>query len=138
MFFIPGIGREEDLRLASSYKMNFVRIGTNVTQIAESEKFIKQAKDLGMFVSYNPMKSYAVSPELWGRGAAQACEWGADIVCLVDSAGSMDPDEVSQYLRAGRASSPVHLGFHGHDNLSLSMANTLRAVDEGAVLVDSS
>jgi 4-hydroxy-2-oxovalerate aldolase len=138
MFFIPGIGRERDLHLASRYKMDFVRIGTDATNISEAERFIRQAKELGMLVSYNAMKSYAVSAEEWGRNAAQVHKWGADIVCLVDSAGSMDPEEVSLYLKAARSCSPVHLGFHGHDNLSLSMANTLRAIDEGAVLVDSS
>jgi isopropylmalate/homocitrate/citramalate synthase len=89
MFFIPGIGREADLRLASQYKMPFVRIGTNITEIDQAEPFIKQAKDLGMLVSFNGMKSYAVSPERWGSCAAQMQQWGADIVCLVDSAGSM-------------------------------------------------
>jgi 4-hydroxy-2-oxovalerate aldolase len=138
MFFIPGIGRADDLRLASRYKMPFVRIGTNITEIDQAEPFIKQAKDLGMLVSFNGMKSYAVSPEEWGQKAAAVGEWGADIACLVDSAGCMFPDQISKYLRAARAESPVALGFHGHDNLALSMANTLRAIDEGAALVDSS
>lgn len=138
MFFIPGIGREDDLRLAARYGMHFVRIGTNVTEVDRAEGFIKQTKDLGMFVSYNGMKSYAVSPVQWGRCAAAAHGWGADIVCLVDSAGGMQPDDVSAYLKAARSQSPGPLGFHGHDNLSLSMANTLRAIDDGAVLVDSS
>jgi len=84
------------------------------------------------------MKSYAVSPSEFGRAVAKAHKWGADIACLVDSAGSMDPDSVAAFMRAAKAESPIHLGFHGHDNLSLAMANTLRAVDEGAVLVDSS
>ncbi len=138
MFFIPGIGRSEDLRLAARYGMSFIRVGTNINEIHQAESFIKEARDLGMLVSYNGMKSYALSPELWGRHAAQAQAWGADIVCLVDSAGSMYPEEVSSYLRAARKECGVPLGFHGHDNLSLSMANTLRAIEEGAVLVDSS
>ena len=50
----------------------------------------------------------------------------------------MDPDSVAAYLRAAKAESSSPLGFHGHDNLSLAMANTLRAIEEGAVLVDSS
>ncbi len=69
---------------------------------------------------------------------AQVHKWGADIACLVDSAGSMDPDSVAAYLRAAKAESSSPLGYHGHDNLSLAMANTLRAIEEGAVLVDSS
>jgi 4-hydroxy-2-oxovalerate aldolase len=138
MFFIPGIGREEDLRLAARYGMSFIRIGTNVTEAAQSEPYISLAKDLGFIVSYNAMKSYAVSPSEFGKVVAQVHNWGADIACLVDSAGSMDPDSVAAYLRAAKAESASPLGYHGHDNLSLAMANTLRAIEEGAVLVDSS
>ncbi|HEX3819883.1 MAG TPA: hypothetical protein VHW45_06110 [Candidatus Sulfotelmatobacter sp.] len=137
-FFIPGIGREEDLRLAARYGMSFVRVGTNVTDTAQAESYIKLAKDLGLIVSFNAMKSYAVSPAEFGKVVAEVHSWGADIACLVDSAGSMDPDAVAAYLRAARAESESPLGFHGHDNLSLAMANTLRAIEEGAVLVDSS
>ena len=138
MFFIPGIGREEDLHLAARYGMSFIRIGTNVTETAQAEPYIALAKELGFIVSYNAMKSYAVSPEEFGKAVAQVHRWGADIACLVDSAGSMDPDSVAAYLRAAKAESPSPLGYHGHDNLSLAMANTLRAIEEGAVLVDSS
>jgi len=138
MFFIPGIGREEDLRLAARYGMSFVRIGTNVTETAQAEPYIALAKDLGLIVSYNAMKSYAVSPTEFGEAVAKVHAWGADIACLVDSAGSMDPDSVAAYLRAAKAQSSSPLGYHGHDNLSLAMANTLRAIEEGAVLVDSS
>jgi len=137
-FFIPGIGREEDLRLAARHGMSFVRIGTNVTETAQAEPYIALAKELGFIVSYNAMKSYAVTPAEFGKIVAAVHSWGADIACLVDSAGSMDPDSVAAYLRAAKAESPSPLGFHGHDNLSLAMANTLRAIEEGAVLVDSS
>ena len=138
MFFIPGIGREEDLRTAARYGMSFVRIGTNVTEALQAEPYIVLAKELGFIVSYNAMKSYAVTPAEFGKVVGQVHRWGADIACLVDSAGSMDPDSVSAYFRAAKAESDSPLGYHGHDNLSLAMANTLRAIDEGAVLVDSS
>src|SRR5580700_8175707 len=138
MFFIPGIGREEDIRLAASCGMSFVRIGTNVTEAAQAEPYIALAKEIGLIVSYNAMKSYAASPAEFGAVVAKVHAWGADIACLVDSAGSMDPDSVAAYLQAAKAESAAPLGFHGHDNLSLAMANTLRAIEEGAVLVDSS
>jgi len=138
MFFIPGIGREEDVRLAARYGMSFIRIGTNVTETALAEPYIALAKELGFIVSHNAMKSYAVTPEEFGKIVARVHSWGADVACLVDSAGSMDPDSVSAYMRAAKAESDCALGYHGHDNLSLAMANTLRAIDEGAVLVDAS
>jgi 4-hydroxy-2-oxovalerate aldolase len=138
MFFIPGIGRDLDIHNAARCGMSFIRIGTNVTETTQAEPYIALAKELGLIVSYNAMKSYAVSPAEFGRAVAQVRGWGADIACLVDSAGSMDPDSVAAYLRAAKAESDSPLGFHGHDNLSLAMANTLRAIEEGAVLVDSS
>lgn len=138
MFFIPGIGREKDLRLAARYGMNFVRIGTNITELEGAQKYFEKAKDLGFIVSYNAMKSYAVPPAEFAEKAARAHAWGADIVYLVDSAGCMYPDDICQYFTAVKNVSDVPLGFHGHDNLSFAMANTLRAVECGAVLVDAS
>jgi 4-hydroxy-2-oxovalerate aldolase len=138
MFFIPGIGREEDLRLAAQYRMPFVRIGTNINEYEQARPYIELAKELGMIVSYNAMKSYAIAPQEFGAIAAQIRAWGADIVYVVDSAGTMYPDDVSAYFKAIQDESDVPIGFHGHDNLSLAVANTMQAVDHGAVLVDSS
>ncbi len=71
MFFIPGIGRAEDLRLAARYRMPFVRIGTNINEIQRAQPFIELAKELGMIVSYNAMKSYAVTPADFFGGPRQ-------------------------------------------------------------------
>lgn len=138
MFFIPGIGDAEDLRVAAAHHMGFVRIGTNTTDIASAQPFIELAKELGMAVSYNAMKSYAVPPAEFARCCSLARSWGADIVCLVDSAGGMYPEDVAAYLNAAKNSCDARLGFHGHDNLALAMANTIRALECGATLVDSS
>ncbi|HWW62937.1 MAG TPA: hypothetical protein VN181_16300, partial [Thermoanaerobaculia bacterium] len=138
MFFIPGIGRADDLRLAARYGMKFVRIGTNVTQSEQARASIELAKELGMTTSYNAMKSYAVTPAEFARRAAEMRSWGADVVCLVDSAGSFDGETIAQYMRATREMSDVAIGFHGHDNLAMAVANSVRAVEEGAVLVDAS
>jgi 4-hydroxy-2-oxovalerate aldolase len=138
MFFIPGIGQAEDLRVAAAHNMGFVRIGTNTADVGTARPFIELAKNLGITVSYNAMKSYAVSPEEFARCCRLARNWGADIVCLVDSAGGMYPEDVAAYLTAAKDACDARLGFHAHDNLALAMANTIRALDCGATLVDSS
>ena len=51
MFFIPGIGRSEDLRRAASYGMDFVGIDTNASEFAKAAPFIEQAHNLGLLVS---------------------------------------------------------------------------------------
>jgi 4-hydroxy 2-oxovalerate aldolase len=138
MFFIPGIGRAEDVQLAADYGMDFIRVGTNVTESERARPFIEQAKKLGMFTCFNAMKSYAIAPEEFARIAKQTYEWGADMVYLVDSAGTMLPEDVAAFIAAIQAECPVPIGFHGHDNLSMAMANTLQAIASGAAIVDSS
>ena len=138
MFFIPGIATDDDLKLAAGFGMPFVRIGTNITQSQQALRWIERARSLGMFVSYNAMKSYAVLPREFARRAAETASAGAQLVCLVDSAGTMEPHEVRAYLRAARDATDAALGFHGHDNLSLAVANTLAALESGATLVDAS
>lgn len=137
-FFIPGLGRADDLRLAAKYGMDFIRIGTNVNESERARPFIELAKELGMMVCYNAMKSYAVSPSDFAKVAKQTADWGADLVYIVDSAGTMLPEDVAAFFKAIQAETPVPLGFHGHDNLSMGMANTLQAIESGAVMVDSS
>ncbi len=138
MFFIPGIGCDEDLTLAAGFGMSFVRVGTNITEHQRALRWIERARELGLFVSYNAMKSYAVLASDFARRSAEAARAGAQVVCLVDSAGTMEPQEVRAYLRAAREASDAALGFHGHDNLSLAVANTLAALESGATLVDAS
>jgi 4-hydroxy-2-oxovalerate aldolase len=137
-FFIPGIGSEDDLRRAAACGMGFVRIGTNITELDHAGPFVNLAKALGLRVSCNLMKSYAVAPEAFGERVRMAAEFGADVVCLVDSAGGMLPEEVRRYVDAARNASGVALGFHGHDNLCMGVANTLEAYDAGATVLDGS
>jgi len=87
MFFIPGIGRKRDLDLAADYGMGLVRVGTNVTEAKDAEKYIKYAKSLGMEVSSNLMKSYVLPPREFAKKAKMVEDFGADIITLVDSAG---------------------------------------------------
>lgn len=137
-FFIPGIGTTDDLRLAAGEGAGFVRIGTNITELASAEPFIAEAKRLGLQVFANLMKSYAVPAAEWGECARQAAEFGADVVCLVDSAGAMLPKDVAAYLWKACGRTDVRLAFHGHDNLCLATANALAAVERGACVVDAS
>jgi 4-hydroxy-2-oxovalerate aldolase len=138
MFFIPGIGRKEDIELAAQYGMSFIRIGTNVTESERARPFIELAKSKAMFTCFNAMKSYAITPQGFAQIAKQTQSWGADIVYIVDSAGTMLPEDVAAFIEAIQAECDVAIGFHGHDNLSMGMANTLQAIESGAAIVDSS
>jgi len=138
MFFIPGVGRKENLDLAANYGMSFVRVGTNVPQANEAEEYIKYAKDLGMLVSSNLMKSYVLSPDKFAEKAKMVEKFGADVIVLVDSSGGMLPQDVKKYIDAMKAKEiTAEIGFHGHNNFSMAIANTLEAIRNGVTIVDS-
>ncbi len=138
MFCIPGIANLEDIDLASKYELDFIRIGTDVTKIPESEEFIKKAKDCGMLVTANYMKSYALPPKDFAEKVILSEKYGSDIVYIVDSAGGMFENDLRKYFEEIRKVSSVPLGFHGHDNLGLAISNSILAAELGFELIDSS
>jgi len=138
MFFIPGIGRIQDIDIASKYGMGFIRIGTNAIEIEKAEQYIKKSKNVGMMVFSNLMKSYALPINDFIKKAKLAKDYGADVIVVVDSAGGMLPDEVNAYISSVVNDVDTIVGFHGHNNLQLAIANTIEAVKAGATIVDSS
>lgn len=137
MFFIPGIGRLEDLELAAGYGMHFVRIGVNAPEARRAQTAIEKAKHWGLHVSANLMKAYAVPPPALGEQAKCLAAAGADMVTLVDSAGYLLPEDVRTYVQALQDAVQTPIGLHGHDNLGLGMANVLAALACGVRRVDS-
>lgn len=135
-FFIPGIGREDDIRAACDLGLGFIRIGIDVDDFAEIEPYVNVAKSLGLEVWGNLMKSYLVTPGEFGRIAERVGNFGVDVVALVDSAGGMTPDDVCGYTLEARARTRTPLAFHGHDNLTLAVANCLRFIEAGGSYVD--
>ncbi len=136
-FFIPEIGAKEDLKKAASLGMNFVRIGYDATDIGKTRSYVDYAKELGLEISLNPMKSYVLSVADFGVLASEVGKWGGvDTLCVVDSAGCMLPDAVYDYVKVASENCSLQLGFHGHNNLGLANANCLSAIKAGASFVD--
>ncbi len=137
-FCIPGIARLEDLHIAKEHGVSFVRVGVNANQVELAEEYVKEAKKLGMEVMVNFMKSYIVSPEEFAMNAVKAESYGADFVYIVDSAGCMLQEEIGKYYDAVREKSNIKLGFHGHNNLGMAVANSVYCADKGFDMIDCS
>ena len=138
MFCIPTFAKLESLDKLKQYDASFVRIGSNVTEVESTEKYIKRAKELGLEVMANYMKSYVVSPKEFAQNVLKSESYGADTVYIVDSAGSMGQEEIEKYYEEIRKVSSIKVGFHGHNNLGLAIANSLHAFKLGFDYVDSS
>lgn len=136
-FYIPGVGTKDDLSLFRNAGGDFVRIGANATETEKTFDSIEYAKGVGLFVTCNLMKTYALTNyQLVGR-VRDLVSAGVDCVYIVDSSGGMLPGQVESYMHAIQSFYDVPLGFHGHNNLLLANANTLKAVECGAEMVDA-
>ena len=138
MFCIPGIATLDDIDLAHSMRMDFIRIGTNLADVEKSAPFVERAKKFDMFVCTNFMKSYASLPDVFVEKAKLSKSYGSDLIYLVDSAGGMMPDEVENYIKSLKDNVDIEFGFHGHNNLGLAIANSLLSYRMGARFVDCS
>ncbi len=135
-FFVSGIGTRDDLVKAASLGADFIRIGSELKDLPAAAVAIEKAKSLGLMVFCNLMKSYAVPAAEFSSYARTAERLGADAVYVVDSAGAMLPEEVGEYVQRATDACTIPVGFHGHDNLSLAVANSLVAFAAGATFVD--
>lgn len=139
VFCIPGIARMEDLTMARQHGAGFIRIGVTVDNIAKAQPYVVYAKSLGLETMVNFMKSYSHTPQHFAESCKVAHDVGADYVYLVDSAGTMLPEDIEAFYKEATNLCPdIKLGFHGHDNMGLGVANGLKCVELGFSFVDCS
>ncbi len=137
---LPGIGTVHDLKRAYDLGVRSVRIATHCTEADVSKQHIEYARNLGMDVAGFLMMSHMSAPEPLAAQAALMEAYGAHCVYVTDSGGAMTMDDVAARLQAyDRVLKPqTERGIHAHHNLSLGIANSIAAVQNGAVRVDAS
>jgi 4-hydroxy 2-oxovalerate aldolase len=138
VLLIPGIGTVHELKQANSLGAGLVRVATHVTEADVSAQHIEYARKLGMETFGFLMMAHSAPVEKLVEQAKLMENYGAQGVYITDSAGALLPHEVRERVRALRQSLQVEVGFHAHNNLSLAVANTLAAIEEGATRIDGS
>jgi 4-hydroxy 2-oxovalerate aldolase len=137
---LPGIGTIAELKRAHDLGVRSVRIATHCTEADISAQHIATARDLGMDVSGFLMMSHMAAPAQLAAQAKLMESYGAHCVYVTDSGGRLTMDGMRERVRAYRdvLDPSTQIGVHAHENLSLSVANSIVAVDEGVTRVDAS
>jgi 4-hydroxy-2-oxovalerate/4-hydroxy-2-oxohexanoate aldolase len=136
---LPGIGTVDHLKMAHELGVHTIRVATHCTEADVSEQHIARARSLGLDTVGFLMMAHMNSPEGLARQARLMEGYGANCIYITDSAGHMLPDDVRARLHAVRdALRPeTELGFHGHHNLAMGVANSLAAIECGATRIDA-
>jgi 4-hydroxy 2-oxovalerate aldolase len=137
---LPGLGTKDDIKAIRDIGVSIVRIATHCTEADIADQHFGLAREIGLETVGFLMMAHTVAPEKLAEQARVMADAGCQCVYVVDSAGSMILDEAADRVAAVVASvgNDAQVGFHGHENLSLSLANTICAIRAGAVQVDGS
>ncbi len=137
---LPGIGTVEHLYLAQDCGVSTIRIATHCTEADVSEQHITLARKLGLDTVGFLMMAHMIEPAALLQQAQLMESYGANCIYCTDSAGYMLPDDVSARISLLRENlrPETELGFHGHHNMAMGIANSLAAVAAGANRIDGS
>ncbi|QTH60592.1 4-hydroxy-2-oxovalerate aldolase [Corynebacterium hindlerae] len=140
VLLLPGLGTVADLKEAHARGAGMVRVATHCTEADVSIKHFQAARDLGMETGGFLMLSHRLDPAGLAKQARIMVDAGCQCVYVVDSAGALIMEEASDRVKAilDEIGDEAQVGYHGHQNLSFGVANSVLAVRAGAQQIDGS
>jgi 4-hydroxy 2-oxovalerate aldolase len=137
---LPGLGTKDDIAAAADLGVSVIRIATHCTEADISIQHFGLARELDLETVGFLMMAHSQTPEVLAAQARIMVDGGCQCVYVVDSAGALILDEVTSRVAAVHEEvvDDAQVGFHGHENLALGVANSIHAIRAGASQIDGS
>ena len=136
---IPGFCTiKNDLAKAVALGVDVFRVGSHCTEADITGRHIEYARNAGKEAYGVLMMSHMASPSVLLEEAKKMESYGAEAIMIMDSAGAYLPDDVTQRIAVLVDGLSIPIGFHGHNNLGMAIANSVAAVNAGATILDGS
>jgi len=138
---LPGIGTVDHMRMAVDCGISTIRIATHCTEADISQQHLAMARGIDNLDTVGfLMMAHMIEAEELVTQLKMMEDFGAHCVYITDSAGYMLPDDVTSRVALARAElkPETELGFHGHHNMAMGVANSVAAVAAGANRIDAS
>lgn len=137
---LPGIATVDDLKMAADCGVGTIRVATHCTEADVAGQHLGMSRKLGLDTVGFLMMAHMIAPEQLLVQARRLEQDGANVVYCTDSAGTMLPDDVRARIEILRAElqPSTEIGFHGHHNLGMGVANSIAAIEAGAARIDAS
>jgi 4-hydroxy 2-oxovalerate aldolase len=137
---LPGVGVTDDILIAADNGATVCRIATHCTEADISVQHFGLARERGLETVGFLMMAHSQPPEALAVQARIMADAGCQCVYVVDSAGALVLDQVGDRVAAlvAELGDDAQVGFHGHENLGLGVANSVLAVRAGATQIDGS
>jgi len=115
-------------------------VATHCTEADVAGQHIGISRELGVETVGFLMMAHMVEPEELARQGKIQEDFGAQVIYCTDSAGYLLPDGVRDRIQALRSvlQPETKVGFHGHHNLAMGVANSLAAIEASADRIDAS
>lgn len=134
---IPGFATiNRDLKLAMECGVDVFRIASHCTEADITQRHISFCRSEGKTVFGVLMMSHMAEKEVLAEEARKMQDYGAEAIILMDSAGNYLPKDVKEKVGCLLDNIQIPVGFHAHNNLGMSIANSIAAVEAGATLLD--
>lgn len=137
---LPGVGVKDDIGIAQDNGASICRIATHCTEADISAQHFGLAREKGLETVGFLMMAHSQPPEVLAKQARIMVDAGCQCVYVVDSAGALVLEQVSDRVSAvvAEIGEQAQVGFHGHENLGVGVANSIAAIRAGAVQIDGS